>query len=408
MCRSPGQRMYRLLIPLLFSLSLWLINATYLTFADYAEVSEAETPTVLLPTATGLSGGAVPQFEGKAFDPFPSTLTMTTTIATVVAALAELPQPPLPPEGALLGAELPVPATMNDISNEPAAITPVTTYRVYLPLIRKIGPLTPTLDPPTVTPSSTLTATPTRTSTATPEPTMTPQPPVSGSVADVAVTIWPAPSIRVARNNTLAYEIRLANYGRGTATKVHVTLPYYRQQFVLTHSRLDHDKGDWVSAVTQNTITVTFGALEAGQRRSGTLYVRVLDHLADNTVISMRANYRWSDRCDGGAGASNWAPILVGSGDATSPWVWLAVEPVRGQVGTTHRFFTDRFIPEEGIVTWLNTPGGVRALPMRAIADRDGRVWLQYSSRDLVPGTYQLVVYGARSNLTAVGTFIVE
>lgn len=392
MCRSAGQRTYCLLIPLLFSLSLWLMKATYLTFADDAEVSEAETPTILLPTATGLSGGAVPQFERKAFDPFPSTLTMTTTIATVVAALAELPQPPLPPESALLGAALPVPAT----------------YRVYLPLIRKIESLTPTLDPPTVTPISTLTATPTRTSTATPEPTMTPQPPVAGSVADVAVTIWPAPSIRVARNNTLAYEIRLANYGRGTATKVHVTFPYHRQQFVLMNCRLDHDKGDWVSAVTQNSITVTFGALEAGQRRNGTLYVRVLDHLADNTVISVRANYRWSDRRDGGAGASNWAPILVGSGDATSPWVWLAVEPVRGPVGTTHRFFTDRFLPEEGIVTWLNTPAGVRALPMQAIADRDGRVWLQYSSRDLPPGTYQLVVYGARSNLTAVGTFIVE
>lgn len=86
----------------------------------------------------------------------------------------------------------------------------------------------------------------------------------------------------------------------------------------------------------------------------------------------------------------------------------MAVDPVRGPVGTTHRFFTDRFIPEEGIVTWLNTPTGVKSLDLRTTADENGRAWLNFSSRGRAPGTYQLVVYGARSNVTAVGTFIVQ
>jgi hypothetical protein len=37
-----------------------------------------------------------------------------------------------------------------------------------------------------------------------------------------------------------------------------------------------------------------------------------------------------------------------------------------------------------------------------------GRVWLDFSSTGLPPGNYSLVVYGARSNLTGVGGFVVQ
>lgn len=73
-----------------------------------------------------------------------------------------------------------------------------------------------------------------------------------------------------------------------------------------------------------------------------------------------------------------------------------------------HRFFTDRFIPGEGIIPWLNTPSGVKPLDVRATADSYGRVRLDLASTGLAPGNYGLVLYGARSNLTAVAGFTVQ
>lgn len=308
---------------------------------------------------------------------FPPTEAMTDTVNTVVATLSELPQPPLPPEAVLQAMDIAAPALRD-------ANLPVN-YQLYLPLLLQGAAAG---DAATTQPDATTRA----------------------SGADVAVTIWPAPSIRVARRGTLAYEIRLANYGNGEAASIRVNLPYNQNQFTLVNARFKSGSGDWVSSTKNNQITITFGRLKKGERRTGTIYLQVKDNLPNDTVISMRAKFDWSDGRSGGKGSSNWAPVLVGSSNDTSAnqWVWLSVDPVRGRVGTTHRFFTDRFIPNEGIITWLNTPNGVKPLDLRATADSDGRVWLNFSSSGRTPGTYQLVVYGARSNLTAVGTFIVQ
>jgi hypothetical protein len=80
---------------------------------------------------------------------------------------------------------------------------------------------------------------------------------------------------------------------------------------------------------------------------------------------------------------------------------------VGGYAGTTHHFFSDRFIPGEGIITWLNTPDGVEALELRGQADLMGRVWIDFESNWRRSGAYSLVLYGARSNLTGVATFYV-
>jgi hypothetical protein len=235
-------------------------------------------------------------------------------------------------------------------------------------------------------------------------PTPTPKPRIRR--ADLAVTIWPNPSIRVARGGTLAYEIRLKNYGHANTTIAHVTLPYQSHQLRLTGSHFNRPD-DWVSQVTSDRVVVTFARLESGAACTGTLFFQVNEALADNTVISMRASYEWSDDHGTRSWQTNWAPVLVGGGNDSAPWVWLAIDPVASPPGTTHHLFTDRFIPGEGIVTWLNTPSGVRPLDLRGVADLMGRVWLDFTSEDLAPGTYSLVLYGARSNLTAIVTLYV-
>ena len=82
--------------------------------------------------------------------------------------------------------------------------------------------------------------------------------------------------------------------------------------------------------------------------------------------------------------------------------------PTVGQAGTIHTFDSNRFMPGEGIITWLNTPSGVRALDLRGVVDSQGAIVLKFSSAGLSPGNYELVLYGARSQLTGVASFTVR
>jgi hypothetical protein len=297
-------------------------------------------------------------------DPFPSTETMTETISSVLAAYHQRH---------IAG---PVSVQLMDM-------------QVFIPSVTRPQP-TPAPGPePTPTPS----------------PTPRPEPPPPP--ADVAVTIWPAPSIRVARDGTLAHEIRVKNYGDGDAEVIHVRLPYDKRQLTVTGSKLN-GADDWVSELEDDHVTVTFGRLRADRSRTATIFFRVNRVLPDNTVLSMRASYTWSDERRDDHGSSNWAPVLVGGGNDSAPWVWVRVDPFAGTAGTTHHFFSDRFIPGEGVITWLNTPDGVKPLNLRGIADPMGRIWLDFKSTGLRPASYQIVLYGARSNLTGVASFNVQ
>jgi hypothetical protein len=287
-----------------------------------------------------------------------------------------------PPEGALL--DLPALQALSDA--ELAA-----TYRIYLPQLRS----GPTLgQQPTPTPVTPTPVTPT---------------PAPGSGADVAVTLWARPSIWVARGATLEYEVRLTNRGKGTADEIKVVWPYNRAQVALAYSSLDSKAGDWVSAIGDKSFTVTFGPLGPGKSRVGKLFVKVGGALAHGTLLDVRAAYSWRDGVGGGEWRSNWAPVLVGSGPSDAPYVWVQATPDRGAAGTQHRFLSNRFIPGETVTTWLNMPDrSVRALTLQGMADKDGALTLTFASTGLARGTYQIVLYGQRSGLTGVATFIVQ
>ncbi len=237
-----------------------------------------------------------------------------------------------------------------------------------------------------------------------PEPTPVPPPPG----ADVTAVTWPEPSIRVGRGMTLTYEIRVYNDGKGDARSTTVVIPYNRNHILPIASRFDRSAGDWVSELTPTQLTVAFGRLGGGKMRSGFIDFKVNNTLAANTAIEMRSTFRWSDDDRGGDGRSNWAPVLVGGGNDTAPFVWLIVEPIRGTANTTRTFFSDRFVPGENVVTWLNTPRGVKPLDIASAADPSGRAWLTYRPSDLTPGTYQIVAHGTRSRLTGVVSFVVQ
>lgn len=276
--------------------------------------------------------------------------------------------------------DLPGIATADEpvVSAIPAPVPPI-----YLPLI--VGPPPPLIVLP-------------------PEPTPVPPPPG----ADVTAVTWPEPSIRVGRGMTLTYEIRVYNDGKGDANSTTVVIPYNRNHILPVASRFDHGAGDWVSQLTPTQLTVAFGRLGSGKMRSGFIDFKVNPTLATNTAIETRSTFQWSDEDRGGSGRGNWAPVLVGGGNDTAPFVWLIVEPVGGSANTPRTFFSDRFVPGENVVTWLNTPRGVKPLDVAAAADPSGRVWLTYRPSDLTPGTYQIVAHGTRSRLTGVASFVVQ
>lgn len=314
------------------------------------------------PSASPTPGTAEP-------NPFPATPTMTDTVMTAIADLAAGLEPPTPPDGAL---------TAQLAMSDEVATASMEMHRLYLPFSR--GGLRTTS-----------------------QPSPTPAP-----AADVATAMWPTPSIRVIRGGILAYQVRLLNHGQGEASGVRLRIPYPRQQMTLISTSFAAGSGDWISAIETDAITVTFGPLAAGGRRTATLNFHVASNMPNETVIHMRGAHTWSDARSGGSGATNTTPILVGVGNADSAYLWLSATPTAGKAGTVHQFFTDRFIPGEGVIPWLNTPSGVRPLELRTTADNYGRISLNLATTGLAPGNYSLVVYGARSNLTGVTSFTVQ
>jgi hypothetical protein len=226
--------------------------------------------------------------------------------------------------------------------------------------------------------------------------------------ADVTVVAWPTPSIRAARDSILSYEIRLYNDGRGRASSTTVTVPFDPNQLRLVGSDMDRAAGDWVSEVRPNAVVVTFGALGEQRSRLAYVYFRVNRLLADNTVLNVRPNYRWSDARGTSERSANWAPVVVGGGNENGAYLWMLVQPVTGLPGELRTFYSNRFVPGEVVTTWLNTRSGVMALDVTTTADGLGQVWMDYRPERLAPGSYQLVAYGNKSRRAAVATFVVR
>src|SRR5688500_8073646 len=166
---------------LALALLLSIFGLLLTTSRAAAEGDRPAAPIVVPPIETTAYAAS-----GSPANPFPTTTTMTDTVQAAVVELSQLPQPWQPPADALAVTSPPI----DDIGAQAVR------YRAFLPVtIRPRG-----IQPP-------------------------PPPP---AVADVAVTIWPKPSIRVIRGGVLSFEIRLANYGAGSADTTRVRVPYSR------------------------------------------------------------------------------------------------------------------------------------------------------------------------------------
>ncbi len=291
-------------MPIIFVLFVGLAFATAQSYAASNQLTtQVQGIAALEPQPSPETTPAAPEPN-----PFPATPMMTDTVMVVIADLNQSAELLTPPEGALL-AQLLVPEEVNIAHHQP--------HPLYLPFT-------------------------TGGSQSNPRP---------GTAANVAAVMWPTPSIRVMRGGVLAYQVRLLNHGQGEASGVRVRIPYPRQQLTLFSTSFAPSSGDWVSAIESDAIMVTFGPLAAGGRRTATLNFRVGSNLVNDAVISIHAANTWRDTRTGGSNSTNWTPVLAGVGNADSAYLWLNATPTAGKAGTVHQFFTDRFIPCEGIIT---------------------------------------------------------
>lgn len=136
------------------------------------------------------------------------------------------------------------------------------------------------------------------------------------SPANITVTIWPIPSLYIARGEKLEYEMRVENIGKGEADSIRVTLPFDEDHLELLDVRFKQSQG-WVSQHADDQLSLVFEHLEEGDNRIATIYMQVANTLTDDTEIDLQASFEWSDSRGGGTGTSNMVRVTVQNRDTT-------------------------------------------------------------------------------------------
>ncbi len=227
--------------------------------------------------------------------------------------------------------------------------------------------------------------------------------------ARISLIIRPEPSIQVTPGGIITYTITAKNTGERSASMVRAWIDYDPNVLTILDTTFVRDS-DWVSKATPGYIRLEFAIVGKDKTHSATMRVRVAEHIPPGTVINMWAGYEWKDG-DRYAqeNMSNAAPVLVGDAVITSPWVWMGGEPFEGEQGTTFSFSSDRFVPGERIKVWVQSWRGIeRKQSLDSRADGQGRFWIHMPAADMLPGYYQIIVQGERSELMAGKVFVVK
>lgn len=227
--------------------------------------------------------------------------------------------------------------------------------------------------------------------------------------AKVSIVIQAEPSLQVTPGGMVVYTISAKNTGEGYASLVRTWIDYDPALLTIIDTTFERD-GDWVSKVAPGYIRLDFNGVGSDKSYAATIHARVAENVPLGTVINMWAGYEWKDaQRYAQENSSNAAPVLVGAEPLTSAWVWMTVEPFRGEQGTTFSFHSDRFVPGESIKVWLTTLGRIeRKSSMDSKADGHGRFWIHYPASDLSFGYHQIIVQGERSDLVAGTLFLVK
>jgi hypothetical protein len=89
----------------------------------------------------------------------------------------------------------------------------------------------------------------------------------------------------------------------------------------------------------------------------------------------------------------------------------VGVEPAVGEPDTTFAFFATGFAPDERVSFWAVAPDGdiKSSNGFRVRSTNDGRAdWAWYAEKNVLPGEWQMVAFGNRSEITKVIFFTIR
>jgi hypothetical protein len=231
----------------------------------------------------------------------------------------------------------------------------------------------------------------------------------AADTGEVVVVLWPVPNVQVAAGDILAYQVQVKNFNRTAHSNIRVYIPYDENLLTIEGTAFEPGSDVWVSELSPAHILLTFPKISGGHSRIATVYARVNSSLPPGTIITTWPSYSWADsRSQTDSRSANPAPVVVGSSNELSPFVWMGIAPEQAGAGVPRTAFSDRFLPFEEVEATLLLPGQEPRVLSSSTADSHGRVWLPIATENLPPGRYEVQLRGLLSNLKGVAGLRVE
>jgi hypothetical protein len=204
--------------------------------------------------------------------------------------------------------------------------------------------------------------------------------------------------------DTLRYKFTVENWTEMEIIETEVRLPYNTDILTPSGSRLN-DEDDWISQASEGQVTVVFGEIEDDDSRSATIEFTINPNTPDSTELDVKAEYNWYSANRVGSGTTEDLEVLILNPGAEPQ---ANITPEAGPPGTVYTITANRFRPGETVVTWLNTPNGVKDLDLYGQAGNPGTIELKFDSSGLTSGDYSLVLHGTESETERVVFFTVQ
>jgi hypothetical protein len=208
----------------------------------------------------------------------------------------------------------------------------------------------------------------------------------------------------VSRGERLEYKFTVENWTEMDILRTEIRLPYNTDILTPVDSQLN-DEDDWISQASEGQVTVVFGEIEDDESRSIIVEFTINPNTPDSTELKVQAEYDWYSINRSGSGETGDLEVIILNPNAQPS---ATITPQAGPPGTVYQITANRFWPSETVVTWLNTPNGVKDLDLYAEADNPGRVELTFDSSGLAPGDYSMVLHGTESDHERVVPFTVR
>lgn len=226
-------------------------------------------------------------------------------------------------------------------------------------------------------------------------------PGVASATPEIRLWLW-VNQENVARGTVLEYEVFVSNRGTSGTERLEVTIPLQRRTMQVLTVRFD-DKASWVSAISEDAITMMFGKVASNGSKRAWVVFRIKDDAPSGTITA-RAEARWSGGGDIRVRSDDTAFYVGTAAPISGPAA--NVTPASGSAGTLLTFAAQRLYPEETLFTWVNAPDGkVLVTDLTGRTAKDGSAQLRYKTDGLAPGDYTMVIFSQVSKVTLVVPF---